>query len=93
MGVDVMRSAFNIESKLMVTVLTTEEWNRGPGTPPAVKGLVWYTDGLMTRRRGGGLGRSLWAVFEKEAQYLSRKICYCFPDRDICYLGLRILTL
>jgi hypothetical protein len=35
MGVDVMRSAFNFESKLMVTMLTTQEWTRGAGIPPA----------------------------------------------------------
>jgi hypothetical protein len=25
-------------------MLTRKEWTRGPGTPPAVKGLVWFTD-------------------------------------------------
>ena len=36
-------------------MLTGEKWARGPGSPPEVKGLVWYTD-------GAGLGSmgSLW---------------------------------
>jgi ribonuclease HI len=29
-------------------MLAREEWTRGPGTPPVVKGLVWYTDGSRT---------------------------------------------
>jgi hypothetical protein len=31
-------------------VLTREEWTEGPGTPPSVKRLVWYTYGSRTRR-------------------------------------------
>jgi hypothetical protein len=31
-------------------MLTREELTEGPGTPPSVKGLVWYTDGSRTRR-------------------------------------------
>jgi hypothetical protein len=54
MGVDVMRPAFNLEPKYRITVLTREEWNRGPGTPPEVQGLVWYTD--PERQRGLVLG-------------------------------------
>jgi len=38
-GVDVMRPVFNLEPKYRVTVLTREEWTRGPGTLPSVKGL------------------------------------------------------
>jgi len=91
MGVDVTRPAFNFEAKYRVTMFTKEEWTRGSGTPPAVKGLVWYTDGSRTRWVGGGAwGWNLWALFGKEAQYLSRKITYCFPGRDTSYLGLRI---
>ena len=29
-------------------MLTRKVWTRGPGTLPAVKGLVWYTDGFRT---------------------------------------------
>ena len=43
-GVDVMRPTFNLEPKHSVVMLTREEWNGGPGTPPEVKGLVWFTD-------------------------------------------------
>jgi len=31
------------------------KWTRGPGTPPAVKGLIWYTDGSRTVE-GNGAG-------------------------------------
>ena len=48
MGVEAMRSAFNFEPKYRVTMLTKEEWTRGPGTPPLVKGLIWYTDRSRT---------------------------------------------
>jgi hypothetical protein len=39
-GVDVTKPVFNLEPKYRVTMLTREEWTRGPGTPAAVKGLV-----------------------------------------------------
>jgi hypothetical protein len=42
-------------------MLTREEWTRGPGTPPAVKGLVWFTDGSRTAE-GTGAG-----VYRKSA--------------------------
>jgi hypothetical protein len=29
-------------------MFTREEWTRGPGTPPVVKGLVWFMDGSRT---------------------------------------------
>jgi len=45
MGVDVMKPTFNFEPKYRVTMLTRKEWTRGTGTPPVVKGLVWFTDG------------------------------------------------
>jgi hypothetical protein len=46
--VDFMRPVFNLEPRYRVTMLTREEWARCPGTPPMVKGLVWYTDGSKT---------------------------------------------
>ena len=49
MGIDVMRPAYNFEPKRRVTMFTRDEWIRRPGTPPAVKGLVCYTDGSRTR--------------------------------------------
>jgi ribonuclease HI len=42
-----------LEPKYRVTILTREEWSSGPGTPPAVKGLIWFTDGSRT---GEGTG-------------------------------------
>jgi hypothetical protein len=65
MGVDVMRPVFNSVPKFRVTLLTREEWIRGLGTPPAVKGLIWYTDrsrmlgGARARDYGQSLGRRL----------------------------------
>jgi hypothetical protein len=55
MAVDVIRPVFNLKPKYRVTMLTREEWTRGPGTLPSVKGLVWsqIDPGL---RRGPGLG-------------------------------------
>jgi ribonuclease HI len=50
-----MRPAFNLEPKYRVTMLTREEWIRGSGSPPYVKGLVWYTDGSKMKE-GTGAG-------------------------------------
>jgi hypothetical protein len=55
MGVNVMRPAFNLEPKYRVTMLTREEWTRGSGPPPEIKGLVWYTDGSRMKE-GSGAG-------------------------------------
>jgi hypothetical protein len=54
MGVGVMRPTFNLEPKYRVTMLTREEWIRGPGTP-VVKGLVWFTYGSR-KMEGTGAG-------------------------------------
>jgi hypothetical protein len=35
-------------------MVTREEWIRGPGTPPVVKGLVWFTD-VSRMKKGPGL--------------------------------------
>jgi ribonuclease HI len=48
MRVDFMRPDFNLEPTYRVTMLTREEWTRGPGTPPMVKGLICHTDGSRT---------------------------------------------
>jgi ribonuclease HI len=60
MRVDVRKPVFNLEPKYWVTMLTREEWTRGPGTPPAVKGLVWFTDGSRTAEgtKAGVYGQS-----------------------------------
>ena len=55
MGVYVMRPAFNFEPKCTVTMLTMEDWTRGTGTPPVVKGLVWFTDGSRMEGTGAGV--------------------------------------
>jgi len=58
MGVHVIRSAFNLELKYRVTMLTREEWTRGPGTPSVVQGLVWFTNGpRMKEGTGAGVYR------------------------------------
>jgi hypothetical protein len=52
-------------------MLTIEEWSRGPGTHPAVKGLIWYTDGYKTPGRAGAevygqsLGRKVYITLGK----------------------------
>jgi len=66
MRVDVMKPVFNLEPKYGVTMLTRVECSTGPGTP-AVKVLVWLTDGF-----GGDRGWGLWAICKQKAQYLSR---------------------
>ena len=55
MGVDVMRPAFNLEPKYMVTMLTREDWTRSSGSLPEIKGLIWYTDGSKMEGTGAGV--------------------------------------
>jgi len=55
MAVDTMRPAFNLEPKYRVTMLTREDWTKGTGAPPVVKGPVWFTDGSKMRE-GPGAG-------------------------------------
>jgi len=50
-----MRPAFNFEPKYRVVILTREDWNKGTGTPPVVKGLIWFTDGSKMKE-GTGAG-------------------------------------
>jgi hypothetical protein len=63
MGVNVMRPPFNFEPKCRYTVLTREEWIRGPGTYCTVRRPVWYTEesrtlgGAAAREYGQSLGR------------------------------------
>jgi hypothetical protein len=70
MGVDVMRPAFNFESRYRVIMLTREDWTKGTGTSPVVKGLIWFIDGSKI----GGCW-CLWAICGKKAQLPFRKIC------------------
>jgi hypothetical protein len=55
MGVDAMRPALNFEPKYRVTMLTREDWTKGTGTPPVVKGLVCFTGGFKVKE-GTGTG-------------------------------------
>jgi len=50
-----MRPVFNLEPKYRVTMLTREDWTRGSGPPPEIKGLVWYTDGSRMEGTGAGV--------------------------------------
>ena len=61
MGVDIMRIAFNLEPQYRVIMLMREDWTKATGTPPAVKGLVWFTDGSRMREgtRAGVYGQSV----------------------------------
>jgi hypothetical protein len=54
MRVDVMRPTYNFEPTYRVMALTREDWTTGTGTPPIVKGHVWFTDGSQMRGEGGG---------------------------------------
>jgi len=56
MGVDAMRPALNFEPKYGVTMLTRDDWTKGTGTPPVVKGLVCFTSGSkVTEGTGAGV--------------------------------------
>jgi len=84
MGVDVMRPAFNFEPKYRVTMLTTEDCTKETGAPPAVKGLVWFTDGSKTREETGA-GVYGQSVGRRLSFSLGRYVS--LSGRDICYLG------
>jgi hypothetical protein len=53
MEVDVTRPAFNLEPKYRVTMLTREEWTRGPGMTSVVNGFIWFTDGYRFKEGPG----------------------------------------
>ena len=53
MRVDFMRPVYNLEPTYRFTMLARDEWTRSPGTPPAIKELVWYTDGSRTAEETG----------------------------------------
>jgi len=42
-------------------MLIREDWTKGTGTPPVVKGLVWFTDGSKMKEgtRAGVYGQSV----------------------------------
>jgi len=80
-----MRPAFNFELKFRLTKLTREEWIRGPRTPLHLRGSPAIQ---KCPRRWGEPGSDSMKIFGNKSQYLSGKICYSFPGRDTCYLGL-----
>jgi len=75
-----MRPAFNFEPKYRVTMLTTEEWTGGSGTPPVVKGIFWCTEGSRTPGETGAgfygqfLGRRLSISLGKHATVFQPEI-------------------
>jgi len=76
-----MRPAFNFELKNMVTMLSREEWVRGPGTPPVVKGFIWFTDGSRMEGTGAaGYGQSVGKRFSISLESYAK----FFSGRDIC---------
>ena len=48
-----MMAAYNIVNQYIVTMLTREDWTKAAGAPPAVKGLVCFTDGSKMREGNG----------------------------------------
>jgi len=53
MGVDIVRPPYNFEPRYGVTMLTRDDWTKATGATPAVRGLVWFTDGSRTREGTG----------------------------------------
>jgi hypothetical protein len=81
MGVDVMRPAFNLEPKYRVTMLMRKDWTKATGAPPAVKGLVWFTNGSKMRDDTGAgvygqsVGRRLSSSLGRYATVFQAEIC------------------
>jgi hypothetical protein len=59
MEIYVIMPVLNLKPNYWVTMLPREEWTRGPGTPPVVKWLVWFTDGSRTAQGTGVYGQSV----------------------------------
>jgi ribonuclease HI len=57
-------------------MLTSEEWTKGTGTPPVVKGPVWFTDG-STMKEGTGAG-----VYE---QSVGRRLSFSLGRYDAVF--------
>ena len=80
--VDVMRPGYNFEPQYRVTMLPREDWTKATGAPPAVKGLVWFTDGSKIRDGTGDgvygklVGRRLSFSLRRYASLLGEDICY-----------------
>jgi len=92
-----MGPAFNFEPRYRVTTLTTEEWAKGPGTPPAVMGLVWYTDGSRLWRGTGSevygqsSGRRLSICLGKyDAVFQAKKYVSMSCDSQVALMALQV---
>jgi ribonuclease HI len=89
-----MRPVFNLEPKYSVTMFTREEWIRGTGTLPAVKGTVWFKAEFKTVEGIGAgfyeqfVGRRLNISLEKHATVFQAEvyaILACVHNTDIQY--------
>jgi len=75
-----MRPVFKLEPKYRVNILTREEWTRGHGTPPAVKGLIWFTDVSRTVKGteagvyGQSVGRRFSISLRKHAKVFQAEV-------------------
>jgi hypothetical protein len=74
-----MKPAFNFEVKNMVTMLPRDECTRRPGTPPVVKGFIWFTDGLRMEGTGAAVygqsvGRRLSISLERYTKFFQAEI-------------------
>ena len=80
-GVDVMRPGFNPEPKYSINMLTGEEWSKGIGASPPVKGLIWFTEGSKMREETGAgvygqsVGRRLSFSLGRSATVFQPEIC------------------
>ena len=78
--VHIMKPVFNLEPKYRVTMLTRDEWTRGPGAPLMVKGLVWCMDGSRTAEGtavgvyGQSVNRKLSIPLGKHATVFQAKV-------------------
>ena len=70
-----MWPAFNFEPKYRITILAREDWTKGTGAPPAVKGLVWFTDGFKMRE---GTGAGVYG--QSVGRRLSSSLGRCVTD-------------
>ena len=77
----------NLCSILSRWILNLHCWTRGPGTPPAVKGLVWFSDG-STMMEGTGAG--VYGQSADRRVSISRKTCYSLSGWGICDISPRL---
>jgi len=56
------------------TMLTSEQWTRGPGSPPAIQGPICYTVGGRARVYGQSLDRKLSISLQRYATVFQAEI-------------------